>query len=95
MYKFLSIIMCVIIVCFALCACGRDETASDVASEAISDMESDSNGTVSDEDGMIGNENNNSNNNGNAQNSDNNQNNETQSDSFTDETTENSSESFM
>lgn len=60
MYKFLSIFMCVIIICFALCACGRDKTVSDVATQAMSevksDLESNSNGTVADDDGKIGNE---------------------------------------
>lgn len=47
----------------SLCACGNDETVSEMASDAISDVATDAsemlspdNGTVSDGDGMIGNE---------------------------------------
>lgn len=47
----------------ALCACGRGDTVGEMASEAVSDVEtaasemlSPDNGTVSDGDGMLGNE---------------------------------------
>ncbi len=63
MKKLLSIIMCVLLVCVALCACGRDDSVSDMASEAISSVATEAseimsgdNGEVSDGDGFIGNE---------------------------------------
>lgn len=49
--------------CMALCACGKNDSASQMASDAVSyveteasEMMSGSNGVVSDGDGIIGNE---------------------------------------
>lgn len=63
MNKLISIILCVLMLCMTLCACGRDNSVSDMASEAISDVEtvaediiSGGNGAVTDGDGYIGNE---------------------------------------
>lgn len=63
MNKLLSIILCLLVLCMALCACGRGDTVSQMASDALSDIEtaasemlSPDNGTVEDGDGKIGNE---------------------------------------
>lgn len=63
MRKLVSIIMCVLVLCMALCACGRDDSPADMASEAISNVAthaeeiiSGDDGVVTDGDGHIGNE---------------------------------------
>ncbi len=73
MYKVLSIVMCLLMLCMALCACGQDSSVSEMASDAASFVESEAsemmsgdNGVVSDGDGVIGNETYNSTDNGNT-----------------------------
>ena len=63
MNKLISIILCVLMLCVALCACGNNNSVSNAASEAISDVETDAadiisgnDGVVNDNDGYIGNE---------------------------------------
>lgn len=63
MSKLVSIVLCVLALCMALCACGNDNSAADMASEAISDVAthaeeiiSGDDGVVTDGDGQIGNE---------------------------------------
>lgn len=63
MSKLVSIILCVLMMCVALCACGNGNSPSDMASEAISSVAtqaeeiiSGDDGVVTDDDGHIGNE---------------------------------------
>lgn len=63
MSKLVSIILGILVLCMALCACGDGNSASDMASEAISDVAthaeeiiSGDDGVVTDGDGQIGNE---------------------------------------
>ncbi len=64
MKNLFSIIVCLLALCIALCACGRDDSVGEMASEAISNVEThasemfsdDNNGEVNDGDGYIGNE---------------------------------------
>lgn len=63
MLKFLSIFVSLLMLCFVFCGCGAEDSVSDMASEAMSSVESDAkemmdgnDGTVADGDGMIGNE---------------------------------------
>lgn len=63
MNKLITVILCVIMMCVMLCACGQNGSVSDMASEAISDVATEAeeiisgdDGTVTDDDGYIGNE---------------------------------------
>lgn len=55
MRKILLVLSCILMLCALLCGCG-EKTVPEMASEAVSDVESGMDGVVSDMDGMIGNE---------------------------------------
>ncbi len=56
MRKFLSVLLCVLMLCTVLCGCGGNDSVSEMATDAMSEAESVVDGVVSDGDGHIGNE---------------------------------------
>lgn len=56
MLRVLSVVLCILVVCLSLCACGAKNDAEEIATEAMSEVADTENGTVSDGDGYIGNE---------------------------------------
>lgn len=56
MIRIVSVALCVLLLCFTLCACSRGETVTDMASEAVSEVASDADAIVSDGNGFIGDE---------------------------------------
>lgn len=58
MLRVLSVVLCILVVCLSLCACGNNakDDVEEAATEAMSEVADTENGTVSDGDGYIGNE---------------------------------------
>lgn len=96
MVRVISVVLCLLMMCAMLCACGENDV-SEMASEAVSEVVTSTNGEVSDTDGIIGNEDennqndnntsdNNNSDNGSNNNSDNNTSSATSENSTTDST---------